>query len=169
MSSILESTIGHLWLKLCFDRYSLSLKYIFSTYLYIICPPVRDSRLVGRGIRPLWVDAVFRFVAGAPGGRTLDRKIVVDWDEPPSSLLDVAVVVVYEDGTREHVDESRLVLETDGVLVEGHPLGPARVAQVEVEFNETRTPLDGLASWLSGLPGAIREFPEDVRRWRDRR
>lgn len=108
-------------------------------------------------------------MAGSPGGRTLDRKIVVDWDQPPSSLLDVAVVVVYEDGTREYVDEGRLVLEPDGVRVEDHPLRRQRVAQVEVEFNETRNPFEGLATWLSGLPAAIREFPEDVRRWRERR
>lgn len=107
---------------------------------------------------------------GSAGGRTLDRVLTVDWEEPPGSTLDVAVVVVYEDGVREGVDDDRLTLRPDGVAVAGHPLRPGvRVRQVEVEYAETRTPLEGLSGWLAGLPGAVREFPDDVRRWRERR
>lgn len=103
-------------------------------------------------------------------GRTLDRKLRVDWSEPPSSTIDLSVVVVYEDGTREYVDDDDLCIAPDGVVVEAHPLRPGvRVQQAEVEWNETTTPLENLASWLSGLPGAVREFPEDFRRWREER
>lgn len=100
-------------------------------------------------------------MAGSPadGGRTLDRKLVVNWDDPPSSVIDVAVVVVYEDGTREYVDDRHLSLARDGVIVEGHPLRAGeRVRQAEVEWNETENPLERLAAWLSGLPEAAREF-----------
>jgi len=94
-------------------------------------------------------------------GRTLDRKLAVDWTEPPGSTLDVEVVIVYEDGTRERVADEHLSIAPDGVLVEGHPLAPGRrVAQAEVEWNETTGPVERLVGWLSGVPDAVREFPD---------
>lgn len=102
-------------------------------------------------------------------GRELDRFVALDWAEPPSTLLDVEVVVVYEDGVHERVDPDRLTIHDDGVAVESHPLRGERVHQLEVEYNETTTPVEKLADFLRGLPAAVRRLPEDVRRWRDQR
>lgn len=102
-------------------------------------------------------------------GRELDRFVDLDWEEPPSTLLDVTVAVVYEDGEIEHVDDRHLQIRPEGLSIEGHPLRAQRVLQVEVEYNESDTPLDKLGRWLRGLPGAVRSLPEDYRRWRERR
>jgi len=99
-------------------------------------------------------------------GRELDRFLAVDWAEPPSTLLDLEVVVVYDDGVHERVDPDHLTIEADGVTVAGHPLRRERVLRVAVEYNETTTPVETLAAFLRGLPDAVRRLPEDFRRWR---
>jgi hypothetical protein len=100
--------------------------------------------------------------SGDHGGRTLDRTLSVDWDSPPSSLLDVDVVVVYEDGTVESVDDRNLELVQEGVVVEGHPLDPGRrVLQVRVDWNET-------IPFIPRLVGFFREMGEDLQRRYDR-
>jgi hypothetical protein len=101
--------------------------------------------------------------------RELDRFVDLDWEEPPSTLLDVTVVVVYEDGETEHVDDRHLQIRPDGLSIEGHPLRRERVLQVEVEYAESDTPLDKLGRWLRGLPETVRQLPEDYRRWRRER
>jgi|APHM01.1.fsa_nt_gi hypothetical protein len=100
-------------------------------------------------------------------GRELDRFLAVEWTEPPSTLLDVEVVVVYEDGVNERVDREHLTIQDDGVVVDGHPLRRERVLQVEIEYNETTTPVEKLVDFFGGLPAAVRRLPEDFRRWRD--
>jgi len=89
--------------------------------------------------------------------RELDRFVVLDWAEPPSTLLDVEVVVVYEDGVHERVDPEHLTIQDDGVDIQGHPLRSPPVRQLEVEYNETDTPLDRLVEFIQAKHDEVRD------------
>ncbi len=89
--------------------------------------------------------------------RELDRFVALDWAEPPSTLLDLEVIVVYEDGVHERVDAEHLTIRDDGVEVAGHPLRRERVRQLEVEYNETDTPLDRLVDFIQAKHDEVRD------------
>lgn len=103
-------------------------------------------------------------------GRSLDRLLAVEWEDPPSTLLDVAVVVVYRDGTHERIEDEYLSIVPAGVVVEEYPLQAGKqVRQVEVDYNESVGPFTQLAGFLRDLPEEARETAEAYREWRDRR
>jgi hypothetical protein len=103
-------------------------------------------------------------------GRSLDRLLAVEWEDPPSTLLDVAVVVVYRDGTHERVDEEYLSIVPAGVVVEEYPLQAGkRVRQVEVDYEESVGPFTQLADFLRNVPQEARKTAEAYREWRRRR
>jgi hypothetical protein len=103
-------------------------------------------------------------------GRSLDRLLLVEWEDPPSTLLDVAVVVVYRDGTHDRIDEEYLSIVPAGVVVEGYPLRAGKqVRQVEVDYNESLGPVTQLAGFLRRLPEEAGKTAEAYREWRKRR
>ena len=104
------------------------------------------------------------------GDRRLTRLLGVDWASPPSTLLDVSVVVVYYDGSRDLVEDDYLAIRQDGVYVEGYPLAPGkRVLQVEVDYDESIGPFSQLADFLRTLPEEARTTREEFRDWRGER
>lgn len=108
--------------------------------------------------------------AGARGSRRLNRTLGVDWDEPPSTLLDVEVTIVYRDGTRETVPDDYLSLAEEGVVVEGFPLAEGkRILQAEVDYNENIGPLTRLWKFLTNLDEEIRKTREEYVDWRRER